>query len=99
MEKNIEEILSIIRKSKPELLNNFGVENIAVFGSFVKTEQKKNSDIDIMVSLKPGYKTFDNFMELRFYLEEKLQSNIDLTIKESIRKEFRESIYQEAIYV
>lgn len=96
---NIKDIISAIKANKDILSNNFGVDDIAVFGSYVKNLQKTTSDIDVFVTFKKGYKTFDNFMELKFYLENLLKFKIDLVIKESIRKEFKDAIYKEAVHV
>jgi predicted nucleotidyltransferase len=91
-------ILETIKEHKPELLNRFGVENIAVFGSLARGEQESSSDVDIFVTLRKEYKTFDNFMELKFYLEDTLKCKIDLMLKETIREQFKNKIYNEAIY-
>ncbi len=92
------EILSIIRNCKEELQERFGVEDIAIFGSYIRNEQKYNSDVDVFVTLKTGYKTFDNFIELKFFVEDITQKKIDLVIKDSIRKEFRDIVLKEAMY-
>jgi predicted nucleotidyltransferase len=65
--KNI--ILSAIRTHKPQLVS-FGVSRIGLFGSYVRNEQKPQSDIDILVDFEPEKETFDNFMNLYNYLEE-----------------------------
>jgi len=69
-------VLKIIRKERPYLRENFGVERIALFGSFARDEANEDSDIDIVVSLsKPlGFA----FIQLANYLEEKLGRKVDL---------------------
>ena len=96
--KNKEEILTAIRSKKLYISTAFGVDNIALFGSYSRGEQAISSDADIIISLKEGFKTFDNFMSLKFFLEDLLGLKIDLVIKESIRKEFRNRILNEAEY-
>jgi len=71
--QNLAEILAILQRHKNMLQEKFGVHNLAVFGSYVNHEQTQTSDIDLFVDLKPEYKTFDNYMELKFFLEEHLQ--------------------------
>jgi len=61
-------ILSVIRRHKPQL-SLFGVNRIGLFGSYVRNEQKPQSDIDILVDFEPEKETFDNFMGLYSYLE------------------------------
>ena len=69
-------ILKIIHKEKPFLRERFGVEQIALFGSFARQETSEDSDIDLVVSLaRPlGFA----FIELADYLEEKLGRKVDL---------------------
>jgi len=69
-------ILKIIHKEMPTLRQRFGVEKLALFGSFARDDATENSDIDLVVSLaKPlGFA----FVELADYLEEKLGRRVDL---------------------
>lgn len=95
---SLKNILLILRGSKKTLSEKYGVTDIAVFGSYVKKEYKVKSDIDIFVELKPEFRTFDNFMDLKFYLQKITSKKIDLVIKESIRKELKPSIFREAVH-
>jgi predicted nucleotidyltransferase len=76
----------------------FGVLDLAVFGSYARQAQQMMSDVDLLGDMKPEYKTFDNYMELKFFLEEELQKKIDLAIKESLRDELKADIFKEAVY-
>jgi len=71
-----EAILRTIKKESPYLKWRFGVERIALYGSFAKGEIHPESDIDLLVSLsKPlGF----TFIQLADYLEEKLGRKVDL---------------------
>lgn len=57
---------------------------IGLFGSFLRGEQRPDSDIDLLVQFEPGQKTFDNFIELSFFLEEVLQHRTELVTVESL---------------
>jgi len=96
--QTLTEILSVLRSHKNALSTKFGVLELAVFGSYASNEQSRESDVDLLVNLKPEYKTFDNYMELKFFLEELLHKKIDLALKDSIRKELRAAILNEAVY-
>lgn len=96
---DLKSIIKILQDNKPAMSSNFGVNELALFGSFVRGTQKTKSDIDISVQLGRGFKTFDNFMELKFFLNTLLGRKIDLVIKESIRKELKSKILKEAIHV
>ena len=60
---------------------------------------RERSDIDILVEFERGHKTFDNYMELKFFLEGILHLKVDLVLKNAIREEIKENILSEATYV
>ena len=100
VEKKFKDILEILSNRKVFLFDKFGVTDLAVFGSFARSRQTGTSDIDIYVELKKENKTFDNFMDLKFFLEELLgDRKIDLVTKESIRLELQPTIFEEAVHV
>ena len=97
---SLEDIIRVLGTKKDLLLKNYGVVDLAVFGSYAKDEQNKDSDVDIYVELKKESKTFDNFMDLKFFLEELLSDKkVDLVIKEAIRPELKPHILQKAVNV
>jgi len=74
-----EVILKKIRENM-DVIRGYGVEKIGLFGSYVKGEQRLGSDVDILVEFKRGMKTFDNYMGLKFFLEDLLGCKVDLVI-------------------
>ena len=79
-------------------IRNYGVRRIALFGSVARGEQHPDSDVDVLVEFEHGKKTFDNYMELKFFLEEVFGMNVDLVIKEAIKPALRHSILEGAVY-
>ncbi|MGK7958592.1 MAG: nucleotidyltransferase family protein, partial [Crocosphaera sp.] len=71
---------------------------LGVFGSFVRGEATDNSDLDLLVEFQ-GDVTFDNYMDLKFLLEDLFERKIDLVIKEDIKPQIRERILEETVYV
>ena len=86
-----EEILKLIQQNR-ERIKRYGVKRIGLFGSYLKGEQKEDSDIDILVEFEKGKKTFDNYMELKFFLEELFRRRVDLVIAESVKPELKKYI-------
>ena len=97
--KNFEEIKDILKKYNRELRQKFGVKEFGIFGSYVRASQIQSSDIDILVEFEKGYKTFDNYMDLKFYLEDLLGKRVDLVCKTALKPRLRQSILKEAVYV
>jgi len=93
------DIQTILQERKNYLAEKFGVIEIAIFGSYARGEQRKDSDVDLIVDFKEGWKTFDNYMNLKFYLEELFGKKVDLVIKSAINSRIKPFIIEEAIYV
>ena len=88
---NSDEILRRIKENRARI-KKFGVKKIGLFGSYISGKQRKESDIDIVVEFEEGKKTFDNYMELKFFLEELFNCKVDLVILESIKPELKQHI-------
>ena len=70
-----------------EEIKKFGVKQLGFFGSFAKDANiNANSDVDFLVEFEPGKKTYDNFMDLSFYLEDLLGRKIELITPQSLSK-------------
>jgi len=80
------------------LKEKYGVRRIGFFGSLVRNEQKETSDIDVLVEFEKGAKTFDNYMNLKFYLEEVFGRNVDLVISDALKPQIRERVLEEVMY-
>jgi len=50
----------------------------------VRNQSEERSDVDILVEFEPEQKTFDNFMQLAFFLEDLSGRNVDLITIESL---------------
>jgi hypothetical protein len=97
--RGFEEIREILKKHSPELRERFGVWELGIFGSYVRGEQGEKSDLDVLVEFKRGYKTFDNYMDLKFYLEELLNLKVDLVTRSALKPRLKPYILEEAVYV
>ena len=90
------DILRILKALKPELLKQYKVKEIGLFGSFVREEQREASDIDVLVDFQEDASFFD-LVRLGLFLEEKFHRKVDIIPKESLRAEIRESVLQEMV--
>jgi len=94
-ELNAEKILKKIEREK-EKIRKTGAKKIGLFGSFVKGEQKKKSDIDFLVEFDKI--TFNNYFDLLFLLERLFKRKIDLIIEQDLRPELS-YVLEETKYV
>ena len=75
-----------------------GIKRIGLFGSYARGEQREDSDIDLLVEFDEGKKSFDNFMDLSFFLEDILGKRIDLLTLESVSQFMRPYIEKDVYY-
>jgi predicted nucleotidyltransferase len=64
------EILELLSNNLNTWKEKYGIKRIALFGSYSRGEQKDSSDIDLLVEFADNSMTFDNYMELKFDLED-----------------------------
>jgi len=91
------EILEKIQENK-EQIRKFGVRKIGLFGSYIRDEQKEKSDIDILVEFEKEKVTFDNYMHLRFLLEDLFGRQVDLVILDDLKSQLKPYILKEVEY-
>ena len=86
-------------KEHQEVLVNFGVRQCGLFGSFRTGKATAKSDVDLLVVFEPEMKTFNNFMDLCFFLEDLLGRKVDVVTPESLSPIFGYKILEEVEYV
>ena len=96
MKTNID-IENKLKELKPILFQKYYVDKIGYFGSYSRGEQKKESDIDILVSFrKPLGWTFFDLQEL---LEKELKLKVDLVSDKALKEQLRQIILNSVKYV
>ena len=80
-------------------LQALGVRQVGLFGSFARGDQKPGSDVDLLVQFEPGRKTFDNFIQVAFLLEDLLQRRVELVTPEALSPHIGPKILTEVEYV
>jgi predicted nucleotidyltransferase len=100
MSIELETIKQKISQKKEYLRKIYGVEEIAVFGSFARGDSDENSDIDIAIELNRMVPVgLFEFSSMRFYLEDLLGKKVDLVIKSGIKPLIRDRILSQLIIV
>ena len=95
--KTLEEIQKIINQHQLELEEKYKVKRIGVFGSYARGEQSEGSDIDILVEFKEPVGFL--FIHLADFLEEILESKVDLVTPDAIKPNRRRYIMEDVSYV
>lgn len=92
-----DEVLRILIQHQ-QVLKEFGVKSLAIFGSVARDEARPDSDVDILVEFD-GLATFDRYMDVKFYLEDRLGTRVDLVSRLMLKPLILSTVEQEAIDV
>ena len=95
---SVKEIDDVMKKHKKELYGRYRVKEIGIFGSVVRGELKRKSDIDILVEFDEVPDLL-KFIELERYLSRLLKKKVDLVEKTALRPRLKEVILSEVIYL
>jgi uncharacterized protein len=94
----IEEIKEKLSNSKNDVEQKFNVSELEIFGSYVRGEQKRESDVDILVDFKEPIGLF-KFMDLEEYLHGILGLKIDLVSKKALKPRIGKQILKEVVFI
>jgi predicted nucleotidyltransferase len=96
--RTFDQLIKILRDHKDELTNKYGVDEIGLFGSYIRDRQKKNSDVDILVGFKKSIDLL-TFVGLKSYLSEILGVDVDLVMKRALKPNIGKQILSEVVYL
>ena len=88
-------VIRILEENR-EAVRRFGVKTLGLFGSCARGEDTKASDLDFVVEFKAG--TFDQYMNLKDFLEELFNCRVDLVLESAIKPRLRPTIMNEVIH-
>ncbi|PKL65809.1 MAG: hypothetical protein CVV32_01005 [Methanomicrobiales archaeon HGW-Methanomicrobiales-3] len=96
--RSVDEIRQDLRSHLPELQARYGVTYLGIFGSFVRGEQTKTSDVDLLVEFdRPG--TLLDFIHLQNDLVDLLGVRVDLVEKSGLKPAIKPHVLAEVVPV
>ena len=98
MSPELSNILRKLRQLLPLLSKTYKVESLGIFGSYVRQEQRDNSDLDILVTFS-DVPSLLKYIELENYLSDTLRVRVDLVMKDALKPAIGEQILREVITV
>ncbi|PIS37327.1 MAG: nucleotidyltransferase [Nitrospirae bacterium CG08_land_8_20_14_0_20_52_24] len=96
--KSVEKIRTMIRMNQDVLAQRYGVRVVGLFGSYVRGEQRRRSDIDLLVDILRPVSLLE-LVGAELYLSEVLGVKVDLIPKRDVREELRETIFRETVAI
>ncbi|MDZ7292191.1 MAG: nucleotidyltransferase family protein [candidate division KSB1 bacterium] len=88
----------LLRQHLPEICERYKVKSLGVFGSYVRNEQKKGSDLDVLVEFDRA-PTFFEFIDLEDHLSNLLGVKVDLVMKSALKPAIGQRILSEVVPV
>jgi hypothetical protein len=83
---------------KPSIKERYKVKTIGIFGSYVKGEEKEESDLDILVEFEDPVSLL-RFVELENYLSDSLGVKVDLVMKDALKPRIGKRILEEVVNI
>ena len=95
---NRDDVLNLLRAHKATLAQRFGVNGLALYGSFARDQAAADSDVDILVQFDapPGWQ---RYFGAQAYLEDLLGRSVDMATRQELRAEIRPHVEREVIDV
>jgi predicted nucleotidyltransferase len=90
----LDEIKKVLRDYKPVLKNKYNVNNLGIFGSYVRSEQASDSDLDILVDFTAPISLFE-FIDMEEELSKLLHVKIDLVSRNALKPHIGKRILNE----
>jgi predicted nucleotidyltransferase len=94
----LEVIVQALRDQLPGLHKRYGVHSLGVFGSYVRGEQERGSDLDLLVEFDRVPTLFE-FVRLERHLSQQLGFPVDLVMKTALRPTIGRHIMDEVVPV
>jgi hypothetical protein len=94
--KTLRQVESILSANREELAKLYKVKEMGIFSSYARGDQKKGSDVDILVKFFHGASLFD-MVGAGDFLEKKLRMKVDIVSEGGLRKELRKGIIRELV--
>jgi len=95
---NLAQLMQILQEQLPLLAEQYRVESLGVFGSYVRDEQSPDSDLDLLVTFHEPPSLL-RFIELENYLSDLLGVKVDLVMEDALKPRIGECILNEVVTV
>lgn len=93
-----EEAVKRLTMHRQKLTEQFGITSLAIFGSTARDEAADDSDVDVLVEFERPTSLF-KLIRLQFYLEDLLDTPVDVGTVDGLRPRIREHVLAESVYV
>ncbi|TRZ89013.1 MAG: nucleotidyltransferase [Methanosarcinales archaeon] len=94
----VEKIMKKLNENMPTLREKYRIKTLGIFGSYIRGEQKKKSDVDILVEFEKPLGLLE-FVGLELQLSKLLGKKVDLVMKTALKPKIGKHILEEVQYI
>ena len=87
-----------LNQSLPDIIQQYNVDSIGIFGSYARSEETQESDIDLLVNFKKKPGLLKN-IALENYLSDLLGLKVDLVMQSALKPQISKQILSEVVYL
>lgn len=95
---DLEQSVDMLRRHLSDLEERFDVQSLGVFGSYVRHEEREDSDFDILVSFRKAPSLL-GFLALENHLSDLLGVKVDLVMENALKQKIGERILSEVVAI
>jgi hypothetical protein len=90
--------IEILKSNEQLIRQKYGVKRIGIFGSFAREDAREGSDVDVIVEFREDAENFDNYIELKYFLQKAFGRDVDLVTVDALRPQLKDDILREVVY-
>jgi len=96
---NREQVIKVLKSNKDMFQDKYGVTDLYLYGSFSKDNASEHSDVDLLVKVPRKFKKYKNYREMKYFLQEIFNREVDLVYWDSLNPVVKEEIKEETIAI
>lgn len=92
-------MVRILRAHLPEISERYKVKSLGVFGSYLRNEQKPDSDLDVLIDCGDGFISLLGLVNLQNYLSDLVGVKVDLVERKGLKPYIGKRILSEVVWL
>lgn len=92
--KNSSDLKQSLQRLYAEIKQRYGIAKLGIFGSYVRNEQREDSDLDVLIAFDEPPSLFE-YIELENLISDTLGVKVDLVMEDALKPNLKERILHE----
>jgi predicted nucleotidyltransferase len=96
MRRDVAELRKLLRQELPFLVRQYHVASLGLFGSYVRGENRADSDLDVLVTFSEAPSLL-RLIELENHLSDLLSVKVDLVMRDALKPQIGRRVLAELV--